>query len=242
MAFEALEKQKLPEDIVRRLLLMIEEGKLRPGEKLPSERELAALLQVSRPSLREALRALSIMNVVEIRQGAGTYITDLEPDLLVEHLDFVFALSDATYLDLLEARKIVEVGLCGLAAQRITDEEIAELDLCLKESIESVGDSSHFFQTDLRLHETIAGAARNMSLSRFMASMRRLGSASRQRTTDLPGMKEQVVADHRAIVDALRARDPEAAQEAMLRHLQNVERTLRKSGMQEQITTVPEMY
>jgi GntR family transcriptional repressor for pyruvate dehydrogenase complex len=242
MVFESMAKQKLPEDIVRRLLLMIEKGKLRPGEKLPPERELAALLQVSRPSLREALRALSIMNVVEIRQGAGTYITALEPDLLVEHLDFVFALSDATYLDLLEARKIVEVGLCGLAAQRITDEELAELDLCLKEALENVGDSSLFFQADLRLHETIAGAARNMSLSRFMASMRRLGSASRQRTTDLPGMKEQVVADHRAIVEALRARDPEAAQEAMLRHLQNVERALRASGAQEQISRVSETH
>lgn len=234
MTFESLVNQKLPEDIVRNLLLMIEEKKLRPGEKLPPERELAALLQVSRPSLREALRALSIMNVVEIRQGAGTYISALEPELLVEHLDFVFALSDSTYLDLLEARKIVEVGLCSLAAQRITDEELAELDLCLKRSIESASDSSLFFKADLQLHETIAEAARNMTISRFMASIRRLGNASRRRTTDLPGMKEQVVADHQKIVNALHARDPQAAQEAMLHHLNNVERTLRESGGQGQ--------
>ena len=233
MTFEAFSKPNLPEEIVRKLLLLIEEKKLHPGAKLPPERELATKLRVSRPSLREALRALSIMNVVEIRQGAGTFITGLEPELLVEHLDFVFALSDTTYLDLLESRKIVEGGLCALAAQRITDAELARLDACLKRSIESANDSSLFFQADLDLHECIAEAARNMTLSRFMAGIRRLSRASRQRTTDLPGIKEQVVADHQAIVNALHAHDSEAAQAAMLRHLNNVERRLRESIMQE---------
>lgn len=233
MTFEAFSKANLPEEIVRKLLLLIEEKKLQPGAKLPPERELATKLRVSRPSLREALRALSIMNVVEIRQGAGTFITGLEPELLVEHLDFVFALSDTTYLDLLESRKIVEGGLCALAAQRITDAELARLDACLKRSIESANDSSLFFQADLDLHECIAEAARNMTLSRFMAGIHRLSRASRQRTTDLPGIKEQVVADHQAIVNALHTHDPEAAQAAMLRHLNNVERRLRESIMQE---------
>ena len=229
MTFEAFSKPNLPEEIVRKLLLLIEEKKLHPGARLPSERELATQLQVSRPSLREALRALSIMNVVDIRQGAGTFITGLEPELLVEHLDFVFALSDATYLDLLESRQIVEGGLCALAARRITDEELARLDACIKRLVESVNDSALFFQADLDLHECIAESARNMILGRFMASIRRLGRASRQRTTDLPGIKKQVIADHQAIVKALHARDPEAAQVAMLQHLQNVEIRLRGS-------------
>ncbi|MDQ2903077.1 MAG: FadR family transcriptional regulator [Chloroflexota bacterium] len=236
--FEALPKPNRPEEIVRKLLKLISEKKLRPGAKLPPERELAALLHVSRPSLREALRALSIMKVVEIRQGAGTYITRLEPELLVEHLDFVFALSDTSYLDLLESRKIVEVGLCGLAAQRITAEELARLDACLKRSSASIGDSTLFFRADLDLHECIAEAAGNITLGHFMAGIRRLGQASRQRTTDLPGIKEQVVADHRAIVGALHAHDAEAAQQAMLQHLNNVERRLRESIEEEHATTL----
>jgi GntR family transcriptional repressor for pyruvate dehydrogenase complex len=177
------------------------------------------------------------MNVVEIRQGAGTFITGLEPDLLVEHLDFVFALSDATSLDLLESRQIVEGGLCALAARRITDEELARLDACMKRLMESANDSARFFQADLDLHECIAESARSMILGRFMASIRRLGRASRQRTTDLPGINEQVIADHQAIVKALRARDPEAARAAMLQHLQNIENRLRASMAREDETT-----
>jgi GntR family transcriptional regulator, transcriptional repressor for pyruvate dehydrogenase complex len=239
MTFEAFSKPNLPEEIVRKLLLLIEEKKLHPGARLPSERELASQLQVSRPSLREALRALSIMKVVEIRQGAGTFITGLEPDLLVEHLDFVFALSDATYLDLLESRQIVEGGLCALAAKRITDEELAQLDACMQRLVESVHDSARFFQADLDLHECIAESARSMILGRFMASIRRLGRASRQRTTDLPGIKEQVIADHQAIVKALHARDSEAARAAMLQHLQSVESRLRESMTRAGENTIP---
>jgi GntR family transcriptional repressor for pyruvate dehydrogenase complex len=228
MRFGTFKKSVLSEDIADRLLSLIKEKELRAGDRLPPERELAAMMQVSRPSLREALRALSIMNVVEIRQGYGTYVTSLEPASLVEHLDFVFSLDDSTFLQLLEARKILEVGIVEIAARRITNEEIAGLEVCLAESVQNVDDHEAFLQTDFQLHDMIAEAARNPILSRFMASIRQLGRASRKRTVAIPGVPWQVVKDHEAIVEALKTRNPEAARRAMLCHLDNIERRLKQ--------------
>jgi GntR family transcriptional repressor for pyruvate dehydrogenase complex len=203
---------------------MLKERQLRPGDKLPPERELAAAMQVSRPSLREALRALTMMNVLEVRQGAGTFVTSLETELLVEHLDFVVSLDDATLIDLFEARKIVELGIVGLAAQRITDEELAELEAGLSRSAETVGDPAAFMQADVEMHRVITRSARNPILSRVMDSISRLMLLSRTRTVEIPEIRAQTLEDHRAIVAGLQARDAEAAGQAMLQHLNNVEK------------------
>lgn len=224
--FGTFEKSALPEQISAKLLSLIKERQLRPGDKLPPERELAAIMGVSRPSLREALRALAIMNVIEIHQGSGTYVSSLEPGLLVEHLDFVFSLDDSTFLQLFEARKILEAGIVEVAAQRITDQEIAELEACLTRSLKSVNDHQAFLQTDLELHEKIAAASKNPILIRFMAAISQLGIASRRRTVEIPGIPEQVLKDHRAIVEALKARDPQAARQALLQHLKNIAQRL----------------
>jgi GntR family transcriptional repressor for pyruvate dehydrogenase complex len=222
MTFGTFKRSAIAEEISTRLLSLIQEKRLRPGDKLPPERELAAMMQVSRPSLREALRALSIMKVIEIRQGSGAYVTSLEPSLLVEHLDFVFSLDTSTFLELAEARKIIEVGIVALAAERITDEQIAELEACVAEAAKSVDDYQAFLEADLKLHELITEAACNPILSRVMASISKLSLASRSRTTSIPGIREETVEDHRAIVAALKARDPEAARQAMFRHLEKV--------------------
>lgn len=199
-----------------------------PGDKLPSERELAAMMKVGRPALREALRGLALMNVVEIRHGDGTYVTSLEPDRLVEHLDFVFSLDDHTFLDLLDARKVLEVGLVMLAAERITDDEIAALEAGLVKSRQAQDSPDEFLQLDIDLHMGIAAASRNTLLSSFMNALGRLGMASRRRTVTLPGVPAQSIKDHEAIINALKARDPEAARQAMLAHLSNIEQKLKR--------------
>ena len=226
MRFAVVKKSTLSEEIAANLLSLIRERQLRPGDKLPPERELAPALHVSRLSLREALRALAMMNVIEIRQGDGTYVTSLKPELLVEHLDFVFSLEDATYLQLFEAREVLEVGIVMIAAERITDDEVAELEACHRDAEQNLGNSEAFLEADLKLHSLIVEAARNPMLSRFMASVAQLGRASRRRTTEIPGVPELTVQDHQAIVLALKARDPEAARVAMLQHLCHVKRGL----------------
>ena len=228
MTFEPFEKDVLPKKISARLLSLIKEKQLRPGDKLPPERELAAMMQVSRPYLREALQALSLMNIIEIRQGDGTYVTSLEPELLAEPLDFIFSLNDSTLLKLFEARKIVEVGIVALAAQRISAAEVEELETCLEKSLKATDDPQAFLEADLELHKRIMTAAQNPLLSRFMDSISQLGLVSRSRTTEIPGLTKQSAEDHRAIVAALKAHDPEAARQAMLQHLNNVEQKLKE--------------
>jgi GntR family transcriptional regulator, transcriptional repressor for pyruvate dehydrogenase complex len=225
--FGKVEKSVLSDRIADRILQMIRDKQLNPGDKLPPERELAAMMTVSRPALREALRGLSMMNIIEIRQGAGAYVTTLETAQLVEHLDFVFALDDSTLLQLFDARKIVEVGLIELAAQRISDEDIARLEESVALSTQSSKDPETFLQADLDLHMQIAQIARNPILARFMESIHQLGIASRRRTARLDGVTERSIADHRRIVAALKARDVAGARQAMLDHLANVEKKLR---------------
>jgi GntR family transcriptional repressor for pyruvate dehydrogenase complex len=225
-AYGPFTKGILPEMIADRILSMISERKLKAGDRLPPERELAATMGVSRPSLREALRALAMMNVIDIRQGAGTFVTSLEPGLLVEHLEFVFQLSDATYLQLLQARKALEPAIAAVAAARITDEEIAALDRCLVRSREYAGMHEAFLEADLDLHEIVIAASGNPILERLMASISRLGRASRQRTQLIPGVVATTLEDHREIVEALRRHDPQGAAEAMLKHIVHIERKL----------------
>lgn len=226
MEFGTFEKDVLPDQIASRILSLIKEKQLGPGDKLPAERELAAMMRVSRPSLRSALRSLSLLNIIEIRPGAGTYVTSLDPDLLTQPLEFVFSLDDSTLLQLYAARKILEVGIAALAAQLITDEEIAGLEDCLEKFNAAMDNDETRFQVDLELHEKITKAARNPILTRFMSSINQLSLASRRRTAGIPGVSTQSAEDHRAIVAALKDRDPEAASQAMLKHLQNIEQIL----------------
>jgi GntR family transcriptional repressor for pyruvate dehydrogenase complex len=226
--FESLRKDLLSDKIVHSLLGLIKERQLRPGDRLPPERELAAMMKVSRPSLREALRALAIMNIIDNRQGSGTYVTKLEPERLVEHLDVIFTLNDSTYIELLEARKILEAGIAELAAREITDEEIDGLEACLKKARAAVDDSEAFLEIDLDLHGRIVDASRNRILGLFMRSIGRLGIYSRRRTAEHVDVRQKTIEDHDAIVSALKARDPQGARRAMLDHLSYVQRRVRE--------------
>ena len=227
-AFRTISKSAVAEGIVAQLLSMIREKKLRSGDKLPPERELAVMMDVSRPSLREALRTLSVMGVIELRHGSGIYVTALEPARLVEHLDFVFSLDDSTYLQLFETRKVLEPPICALAAQRISDEEMVQLEECLSRSRMGLTNYEAYLQAELDLHEIIVIAARNPLLQRFMSSLRSLGEASRKRTIMLPGVVEQTIQDHQSIIQALREHQPEVAYRAMLVHLEHVEQHLKQ--------------
>jgi GntR family transcriptional repressor for pyruvate dehydrogenase complex len=226
LGFEPIKKQGIAEEVSTRLLSLIREKHLKPGDRLPSERELATSMEVSRPSLREALRALAMMNIIEIRQGDGTYVTSLEPGLLVEHLDFVFSLDRSAMHHLFEVRRILEVGIAEIAAQRVTDEQIAHLEVLLERARQSAGDAEAFLQVDLAIHGLITEAAGNPLLARIMSSLSRLGLASRQRTGVLLSVREQSLSDHAAIVAALKERNPAAAADAMMDHLDHVAKTL----------------
>jgi GntR family transcriptional repressor for pyruvate dehydrogenase complex len=226
--FETLKRDVLSEKIAHSLLNLIKEKQLRPGDRLPPERELAAIMKVSRPSLREALRALQIMNIIDNRQGSGTYVTSLEPERLVEHLDIIFTLNDSTYIELFQARKILEAGIAELAAHTISADEIADLEACLERAREALNDPEDFLEIDLELHRKILEATGNKILSLFMRSISQLSILSRRRTAEHFDVRRQTIEDHRVIVQALKSRDPVASRQAMLGHLSHVEVRMRQ--------------
>lgn len=225
--FEVVSRSTLPEEIANRLLDQIRAQQLRPGDKLPAERNLAQMMEVSRPVLREALRALALMRVVDIRQGDGTYITSLEPKQLISHLDFVFSKDSVALVQLLEARRVVETGNVRLAAFRVTDGQIAEMEELFRALADCLDAPERFSELDITLHMAVCAAADNFLLMQFMNIVSTLGRVSRERTGGLRAVREAALDDHRRLLEALRGRDPDAAERAMLTHLDHVEAGLR---------------
>jgi len=226
MPIQPIKRRAISEDVTRNILESIRNRELKPGDKLPSERQLAEEFQVSRVSLREGMRTLAYMNIVEIRTGDGTYVSDLKPETLVEHLEFVLSLDDSTLHQLLEARQFVEPQLAALAATNITDEELALLNLQLQK-MRAVGDDfEQISELDVQLHMIIAQASRNPFLIRFMASLRHLGHKSRQRTSQIDFVRQISQKDHEQIVAAINAGDADGARDAMTRHLQHIQEGL----------------
>jgi len=226
ISFGTVTRDALPEQIAQRLIALITERHLKPGDRLPPERELSAEMGVSRSSLREALRALSMLGVAEMRQGDGTYLTELNPETLMRPVGLVLALSDAGLSELFEARKLVEPGLAALAAARITDAAAEELLHCAEASAEVLADADAFMWHDIELHALIAKAADNAILSRLLESVASMGIASRRVTGRVADVRRASVQDHLEIAASIAAHDPDNAGAAMLRHLENVERAV----------------
>ena len=226
IAYGTVTRDALPDQIASRLIALITERQLKAGDRLPPERELAVTMGVSRSSLREALRALAMLGVAEMRQGDGTYLTALDPEALMKPVGLVLALSDSGLEELFEARKLVEPGLAALAAARIDDDAAAELVRCAESTPDVLEKPEAFMWADIELHAQIARAASNAVLSRLLDSIAGMALASRRRTGQLVAVREQSVLDHREIAAAIAAHDADAAYTAMLRHLENVEQAV----------------
>ena len=219
--------------IADRLLSLIREQQLKPGDRLPPERDLSTIMGVSRATVREALRSLATMNVIELRHGSGTYVTSLEPQLLVEHFDLVFSLNDNSFLDLVEARKNIEPGATALAALRKTSDEITALEDILQRSWQIMREQpSEFPKLDIEFHVKVAECSKNALLSRIMQAVTRLGIASSERTAITRGgyslqRIERAIQKHQEIFNAIKAGDAELARQHLIEHLRQVEATLR---------------
>lgn len=225
--YTAVTRGTLGEGVARQILTLIRTEELGPGDRLPPERELANLLGVSRPVVREALRALSIMGVIEVRQGSGTFVTSLEPQQLVSHLDFVFPRDRVALLTALEARRVVEVANARLAAERVTDEQLEGLRDLVARLDEAVGDEARFRSLDIEFHTAVCRAAENFLLEQFMKIADTLGEVSRERTGAVPAVRSQLLRSLVAMLEALEAHDANRAEEAMVEHLDVVESALR---------------
>lgn len=218
--FQAIQRNDaVSHQAVATIKRMIAEGDLGPRQRLPAERELAARLGVSRPSLREAIRALTALNILESRHGDGTYVSSLEPELLAEPIDFVLQVNKESIGAFFEARQVLEVGAATLAAERATDLELASLADHVKEGRLTLNDPEAFIEHDIEFHSRISRMARSPILASMFASVRTLAYLGRRGTAQVPAMRKRALLDHEKIVQGLQARDAAAASSAMAAHL-----------------------
>jgi GntR family transcriptional repressor for pyruvate dehydrogenase complex len=211
---------------------LIRSGALPPGAKLPPEPELAAQLGLSRNLAREAVKALAVARVLEVRRGDGTYVTSLQPSLLLEGLGGAVELlqSDTgALLDLMEVRRLLEPLATGLAATRITDGQLAEVKRHLDAMREARDDVERLNAHDAAFHRAVVEATGNETLLTLLEGI----SGRTLRARVWRGLVDdqasgRTLAEHEAIYDALRARDASLSQAAALLHVSNTELWLRR--------------
>lgn len=177
--FPTLSKRLLGVQVVDAILDLIVAGKLLPGQSLPAERDLAPMLGVSRPLVREAIRALTTLNVLETRHGEGTYVTSLDPVLLLKPLSFLLRVDEETLFQMFEVRTVLEVHAASLAAVRIDARQLAELDEMLAVAARNLDSVEAFVEMDHKIHARIIVATGNQLYIRLCESVAELGSGPR---------------------------------------------------------------
>lgn len=220
--FEVIRRNKVYEEVAKQIERLILK-KLKPGDKLPSERELAEMLQVSRSSIRDAIRGLELMGLVEPRQGAGTIVREISAEALVN--PFANALKHRQELvgELLDFRKMLEPPLAARAATHASAEEIAEMEeiLIRQEKTQSQGEAA--IAEDSEFHYSVALASGNSVVLKVIDTLMDLLRDTRQRSLQVEGRSQKSLTGHRKILSAIKRHDAEAAKAAMRRHIEDVE-------------------
>ena len=216
-------KTKVYHEIVDQIRGLIAAGRIKPGDRLPPERELAELFKASRNSVRDAIRVLEQMGLIESRQGDGTYVRSVSAEELAEPLALMLLQSRTQMRELWEVRRVLEPALAEFAAARITDEELDELDAILEQQRRKVEAGFIALEEDVAFHNGIAEAARNTVMLRALDTLVDLLRQSRERSLQQHDRPAYSLAGHRRIVAALRRHDPEGARSEMLRHLRDIE-------------------
>ncbi|GAB3208385.1 FadR/GntR family transcriptional regulator [Marinactinospora thermotolerans] len=209
-------RPRLYEQLVERLCEYIREARLGPGDRLPAERELSATLGVSRASLSQALVALEVQGVIDVRHGDGAIVrrTVAEEQVLALLRD-----RDNRRAEIIEARQALEVKLAELAAQRRTEADLADIDAALEHMRAEVRRGGRGVEGDERFHAAVTHAARSRLLARMMAEISPMIAETRLESLSQPERPTASLAGHERIADAIRAGDPRRAADAMRAHL-----------------------
>jgi DNA-binding FadR family transcriptional regulator len=223
-------RMALTDIAIDKIKTMILDGRLNPGDRLPREADLAEQLGISRGSLREAVRALSMVRILDVRQGDGTYVTGLTPEILLETIGFVIDFhQDASILDLFEVRRALEPMAAEKAALLMPEDEAAGL-LELVEAVAPDATVDDVVAADLEFHSRIADAAGNRVLSALIDGVaRRTHRARIWRGVTQRDAVERTRREHRAIAEAIAQRQPSIAHACALAHVAGIESWLRRS-------------
>jgi GntR family transcriptional repressor for pyruvate dehydrogenase complex len=227
LKFQKIDRPTITETIIDQIKQMILSGEMKKGQKLPPERQLAEMLSVGRTSVREAVRALQYMGILEVRSGDGTFLTE-NVSLLSDHFKTSFLIKHFSVIELVEARKIIEVETVCLAAERSSEEEKENLKGLFKKSVQVKNDVSAFLKADFAFHRKIAEMSQNSVLVEFFTAMRELTLEENLEVIKKQGQIDKAIEFHLDILDAICSFDPAKARQVMMSHLENIEETVRE--------------
>jgi GntR family transcriptional repressor for pyruvate dehydrogenase complex len=218
-----LYRDTLYEQVADQIQELIVAESLRPGDKLPCERDLAERLGVSRTVVREAIRALCVRGLVKVKAGRGTYVQQPTPKDMAAPIGLLLKLRQCpdTLNDLYEARCMIEVECAGLAAERATDEDCAALEADIEEMKAHVADAEEFIRRDLAYHSSLADATHNDLFSVLLSVISDLWLEVALLTYQAPGAAESGLKHHRKILQRIKERDAEGARRAMRDHIRH---------------------
>ncbi|WP_175987779.1 FadR/GntR family transcriptional regulator [Bacillus sp. Marseille-Q1617] len=230
MNYKRIKPRKIYEEVAEALIDMIKSGQLKSGDKLESVQQLAENFQVGRSAVREALSALRAMGLVEMHQGEGTYVREFDSKMLSLPVYIAVLMKKDDVKNLLEVRRILEVGAVQAAAARRTDEQLAEIKEAL-DQMEAANDQELGEEADFRFHMAIAKASHNELLIGLMNNVSEMMVTTMRETRRLwlyseKSTLERLWNEHQQIYQAIEAQDGSEAQKLMLDHLQSVEEVL----------------
>lgn len=205
--------------VAQRLLELFTGGTIQPGTRLPPERQLAASLEVGRSAVREALAALEVLGIVDVRPGSGTYLRGTASELLPKTLSWGILIGERSTSELIEVRSALEIFAARLAAERMPDDAVAALGEHLSSMREHLGDPPAFIEADLRFHSELAQATGNAVLLDQLRAIRSLLRVWVDRGVRDAEQMREALDEHTAVYEAIVARDPAAAAAAMHGHM-----------------------
>lgn len=228
--FRPVKTKKVYEEIVEQVKRLIVDGKLQPGDKLLSERELSEELNVSRASVREAFSAMEMMGVITIRPGEGSFVRQVSFEGMLEPLSFILQVEIDDIMQLLEVRKILEVEMAALAAMRATPEDLEAIQRALNSMLSEIRQGEIGDAADVSFHFAVAQAANNSILIKVMSTLTDVMASaflsSRQKMFFVENMPSALYASHLGVYEAIVAKDPKLARIRMREHLTMVEEVM----------------
>ena len=220
---KAIKRRRLHEEIAQQIQELVWDGSLKHGDRLPPERELAERLQVSRSSLREAMRALELQGLVVSRPGAGTFINTERLDSVVSIIASCLMDSGEMLKDVFEMRRLLEPGIAALAAERATEEDIEHMEATLVEQAHQIDRGESGVEGDSAFHFAIAQATHNSALIKVVMAVADTLRESRDQSLQTPERANRSLASHQEILDIVHRHDVEGAHKAMEHHISVVE-------------------
>jgi GntR family transcriptional repressor for pyruvate dehydrogenase complex len=221
-AITPIKKTRVAEEVADRIRVLMLDGTFPPGEPLPSERHLAERFGVSRGSIRDALRTLETIGLLETRHGQGTFPLELSVDRLVAPLASVMSYRPDLQDELLDVRRMFEPAVARAAALRATDEDLTDLQRILEAQRQKLKTSQSAITEDTAFHAILARATQNRVIISIMATLNNLLVESRTQSLLQKGRPSRSIDGHEAVVAALRRRDPDGASQAMRNHIDQI--------------------